>query len=119
MFIVDPEDCPQFVAGDGTILRELLQPAKSDVDFRYSLAHAIVPPQSTSQPHRLRTTEVYYILSGNGLMHIDDETAEVGPGQSVYIPPHAVQWIENKTDQELAFLCIVDPAWRPEDEEVL
>jgi mannose-6-phosphate isomerase-like protein (cupin superfamily) len=52
-------------------------------------------------------------------MHIDDETAVVASGQAVYIPPDAVQFIENPGPGNLAFLCIVDPAWRPEDEAVL
>jgi mannose-6-phosphate isomerase-like protein (cupin superfamily) len=30
-----------------------------------------------------------------------------------------VQWLENTGKEEIEFLCIVDPAWRPEDEEVL
>ena len=50
---------------------------------------------------------------------IDDESRDVGPGCAVYIPPGAVQSIENTGAGDLIFLCIVDPAWRPEDEEIL
>ena len=52
-------------------------------------------------------------------MSIDGETARVRPGQAIYIPPHAVQFIRNTGSVDLVFLCIVDPAWRVEDEEVL
>jgi mannose-6-phosphate isomerase-like protein (cupin superfamily) len=52
-------------------------------------------------------------------MHIDDETEKVSPGQAVYIPPDARQFINNSGLSDLKFLCIVDPAWRKEDEEVL
>jgi mannose-6-phosphate isomerase-like protein (cupin superfamily) len=51
-------------------------------------------------------------------MHIDGETCEVRAGQVVYVPPGATQFIENTGPEELAFLCIVAPAWRAEDEEV-
>jgi mannose-6-phosphate isomerase-like protein (cupin superfamily) len=119
MFIRTLDDCPSFRAGDDTLLRELLHPGKADLAVRYSLAHAVVAPGQASRPHRLRTAEVYYVLSGRGRMHIDDETAEVHPGHTIYIPPQATQWIENPGSDALAFLCIVDPAWRPEDEEVL
>ena len=119
MWIKDLRDCPEFVAGDGTALRELLHPDKADLDLRYSLAHAVLGPGRTSQPHRLRTAELYYILAGSGEMHIGGETAPVGPGQAIYIPPRAVQFIRNTGAGELVFLCIVDPAWRVEDEEVL
>jgi len=52
-------------------------------------------------------------------MYVDDESAEVRLGQVVYIPPNSVQYIQNIGNSDLKFLCIVDPAWRPEDEEVL
>jgi mannose-6-phosphate isomerase-like protein (cupin superfamily) len=119
MYIRDLRDCEEFLAGDNTILRELLHPDKSDLDLRYSLAHALLKPGKTSQPHKLRTSEVYYILEGEGIMHIDEETAKVLPGQAVYIPPDSRQFIHNSGNSDLKFLCIVDPAWRKEDEEVL
>ena len=49
-------------------------------------------------------------------MHIDEEYLEVGPDCAVYIPPQALQYIENTGNTDLKFLCIVDPAWREEDE---
>lgn len=119
MFIKDLNDCPEFFAGDNTILRELLHPEKADLDLRYSLAHAMLKPGITSQPHKLKTSEVYYILEGEGIMHIDDESEKVHPGQAIYIPPGSRQFIHNSGNSDLKFLCIVDPAWRKEDEEVL
>ena len=119
MFIRNLDNCPSFVAGDKTILKEIFHPDKADLDLRYSLAHAVVPVNTASIAHRLKHSEVYYILSGSGRMHIDDETGDVNTGDTVYIPPRAVQWIENTGDEPLAFLCIVDPAWKEEDEEVI
>jgi mannose-6-phosphate isomerase-like protein (cupin superfamily) len=116
VFIKDLKDCQEFMAGDNTKLRELLHPDKADLKLRYSLAQAILPPGCTSLRHSLKTTEVYYILQGQGVMHINDETAHVSPGQAIYIPPQAVQYIENTGGVDLEFLCIVDPAWRKEDE---
>jgi mannose-6-phosphate isomerase-like protein (cupin superfamily) len=118
MLIQKLNACTEFVAGDGTLLRELLHPDKQPVKLRYSLAHAIVPVGQTSIPHSLRTSEVYYILSGEGEMHIDTERQRVEPGDVVYIPPNARQFIRNCGTEPLVFLCIVDPAWRREDETV-
>jgi mannose-6-phosphate isomerase-like protein (cupin superfamily) len=118
MFIRRLQDCPEFVAGDNSILRELLHPDKAALALSYSLAHAIVRPGQTTLPHRLRTAEVYYIMSGEGMMHIGDESSPVQPGDAVYIPPHARQFIHNPGTTDLLFVCIVDPAWRKEDEEV-
>ncbi len=119
MLIKDLAKSRRFVSGDKAILRELLHPDKAPVSLRYSLAHAVVKAGRRTLPHRLATSEVYYILAGRGVMHVDGEAEKVRPGQAVYIPSGAVQFIENPGRSELAFLCIVDPAWRPEDEDIL
>jgi len=120
MFIRSLLNCTEIVAGDGTRLRELLHPER-DLQFsgRYSLAHATLPAGENSQRHRLKAGEVYYILSGRGLMHIGDSCGEVKSGDAVHIPPGAVQWLENAGNSDLCFLCVVDPAWCSKDEEVL
>ncbi len=109
-------NCPQIIANDGSLLRELLSPLRDAVMIRYSIAHATVNPRSSTHPHRLRSAEVYYIISGEGTMHIADEACTVTAGHLIYIPPGAVQWIENIGNSDLVFLCIVDPPWRPEDD---
>ncbi len=111
-------ECDEFVAGDGTLLRELLHPSQQAVELRYSLAQAIVPVGQTSIPHALATSEVYYILQGVGEMHINTEAQQVTVGDVVYIPPHAKQFIRNCGSEPLVFLCIVDPAWKAADETV-
>lgn len=111
-------NCPEFIAGDNTQLRELLHPDKQAIDLRYSLAHATLAIGETSQPHSLKTSEVYYILAGKGEMHIDQEVERVEPGDAVYIPPNAKQFIKSCGEEPLVFICIVDPAWRKEDETV-
>ena len=118
MFIRDLSKCQEFIAGDQTILKELFNPLKDGLKLRYSLAHAIVKPGQTTQSHSLKTSEVYYILQGNGIMHIDDETAEVTARQAIYIPPNAKRFIQKTGKQDLVFLCIVDPAWKPGDETI-
>jgi len=119
MLIQKLHACPEFVAGDGTLLRELLHPDKQPLQLRYSLAQAIVPVGQTSMPHALTTSEVYYILSGSGEMHIDGEKQPVEPGDAIYIPPNARQFIHNSGTEPLVFICIVDPAWRKEDETIM
>jgi mannose-6-phosphate isomerase-like protein (cupin superfamily) len=119
MFIRDLKKCDEIVGGDNSILRELFNPLKDDVATRYSLAHAKVKPGETTCAHRLKSSEVYYILDGEGEMYVDGEKEKVSAGQVVYIPPSSVQRIKNTGTSDLAFLCIVDPAWRAEDEELV
>jgi mannose-6-phosphate isomerase-like protein (cupin superfamily) len=118
MLIKKLNDCPRFIAGDDTILREMLHPDKEALKLRYSLAHAVLKPRKKSYPHSLKTSEVYFILEGRGLMHIGSESKKVSPGDTVYIPPRKRQFIENTGLKDLKFICIVDPAWRKRDETV-
>lgn len=119
MLVRSLSECAEFIAGDGSFLRELLHPDKMKAEIRYSLAHAIVAPGKATRPHRLAGSEVYYIIAGSGRMSIGDESQVVGAGCAVYIPPGATQFIENTGDDELVFLCIVDPAWQERDERIL
>jgi len=119
MLIVDLKNCKPFAAGDGTALKEMFHPGKQGVSFRYSLAHATLKPGASSVKHRLKTSEVYYLLKGRGRLHIGAESAIVYAGQAVYIPPGSVQYIENTGKTRLEFLCVVDPAWKKQDEDVL
>jgi len=119
MFVRSLDDGAEFVAGDDSLLREILHPDKAALAIRYSLAHATVLPGQTTKRHRLTTAEVYYIIQGAGTIMIDEESRPVAPGDAVYIPPGAVQSIANTGRHDLVFLCIVDPAWQPQDEEIL
>jgi len=119
ILITDLDSCQAFISGDRVALRELLHPGKSSLKLGYSLAHATLKSGEVSLPHRLKTSEVYYILAGVGMMHVDGESAEVQANYVIYIPPDSVQYIENTGGADLVFLCIVDPAWRPEDEGIL
>jgi len=118
MLIKDVVAQDPILAIDNSQLREIVHPDRDSVGIRYSLAHAVVKPGETTLRHRLASSEVYYVLYGWGIMHVDDEASTVHAGHAVYIPGGAVQWIENSGATDLAFLCIVDPAWREEDEEI-
>ena len=112
-------DRREFLAGDHTVLRELLHPAKQPLALQYSLAHGTLAPGARSKWHRLRSSEVYYIIAGRGQMTVDDSVVLVEPGSVIYVPPGSKQSLDNSGPAAIEFLCLVDPAWQPEDEEVL
>ncbi len=118
MFVQKLNDCPGFVAGDGTLLRGLFHPDSQPLDLRYSWAHAIVPIKQASIPQALSTSEVYCILTGRGEMHVDKEIQIVESGSALYIPSKARPFIHNSGDEPLIFICIVDPAWQRGDETI-
>jgi mannose-6-phosphate isomerase-like protein (cupin superfamily) len=119
MMLTRLKDCPEFTAGDRTRLRELLHPEKSNVEVGYSLAHGYLDPGNRSSRHRLRSSEVYYFLAGEGTFTVGERSVTVSPGDVVYVPPGADQSLMNTGTGAIEFLCLVDPAWKMEDEEIL
>lgn len=122
MLIKKLKDCQEIIALDESIVRELLNPLheQTNLKLNYSLAHATVKPGSATVPHRFKTaSEVYYILKGSGIMHINDQSESVNLGEVIYIPPMAIQYIENTGGVDLEFLCIVYPSWQPDAEELV
>lgn len=119
MFHKKLEEAPVFVAGDHTHLRELMHPSHDQVAIGYSLAHAAVPVGKASLPHKLVSSESYYILQGKGRMHIEETSFEVEKDSVFLVPPHALQYIENIGEEELVFLCIVEPFWQEAEEEIV
>lgn len=97
----------------------MLHPSRVPVAIRYSLAHGRLEPGKHSKLHRLASSEVYYFLAGRGVFRVGEESAAVEPGTVVYVPPGKAQTLENTGSAGLEFLCLVDPAWRPEDEDVI
>jgi len=116
MFVKKNLDATEFEAADKTILRELVHPVNDNLTIGYSVARARLPIAKASLPHRLASSELYYILNGKGKLHIDDTYVALEKGDSALVPANALQYIENVSDDELLFLCIVEPYWRPETE---
>ena len=111
MFIKNLNDCEEFTANDGCRLRELLHPKNDPVTLPYSIAVARVEPGKQTYKHKLTQTEVYYILSGTGCMHVNEETKNVNQSDAVLISANSVQWLENTGTTELQFIAIVNPPW--------
>ena len=110
------EDLEAFSGQEGTQIRQIFSPTETNDAIRYSLAHCTISPGNNSKPHIMKTSEIYYILQGNGVMHIGEETKKISKNESVFVPPMSKQSIENDGEMDLIALCIVDPAWKQEDE---
>lgn len=118
MIIRDIEKAKYINASDQTKLCELIHPLREGVfQVSYSLAYVILKPGEKSQPHKLKSSsEVYYILDGNGIIYVDDENSEIKAGQAIYVPPKSKQFIKNYGKVDLKFLCIVSPPWQSLDD---
>lgn len=108
-----------FITTDGSLIREIFHPQRHNLPISCSVAHATVKAVQSTKPHTLKkSSEIYVILSGKGTMHINDEKQLLNQGDAVFIPAGSVQCIENCGDEDLRFLCVVDPYWKKEEDEV-
>lgn len=118
MFKKSLKQANEFVAGDATHLKEILHPKNDPITIGYSIAYAYIKPGEASLPHRLTGSEVYHITAGEGIIYINKENLTIYQGDTIYVPPGSLQFVENTGRENLTFLCIVEPAWTPESEIV-
>ena len=123
MLIRTEAQCTPFVANDGCNIIELLHPNRvpgaGAAGLNFSLAIAEVDVGSETYHHVLDQHEVYYILVGEGEVHIDGESASVVSGDAVLIPAGSEQWIRNIGDVVLRFAAIVSPPWTAEGDRLV
>lgn len=102
-----------FTTKDGSTIRSLLDLSNAPV-ANQSLAEAILPAGAATDRHYHKLSEeFYYLLAGRGLMEIDGEEREVGPGDTVLIPAGA--WHRIRAIEPLRFLCCCAPPYAHED----
>jgi mannose-6-phosphate isomerase-like protein (cupin superfamily) len=101
----------------GALSKELAGPetvGSSRVDFRISR----YAPMAYVQEHQHQIQEqVYYVLEGEGLLTLDDESHLMRPNDYVYVPPGVRHSFTNTGLDGLVFLVITTPA-SDEDQEV-
>ncbi|MFK8101435.1 MAG: cupin domain-containing protein [Saprospiraceae bacterium] len=112
MIFKSTQDIAAFTAPDHTVLKEVLHPDNDGIDLPYSLASAKLLVGTASLPHRLKSKELYYFLSGEGVIYVDGVAQAVQTGDIVLVPGNAEQYVENKGAIDLSFLCIVSPKWQ-------
>ncbi|MCU0752400.1 MAG: cupin domain-containing protein [Akkermansiaceae bacterium] len=113
MEIRNREQQPPFTTKDGSTIRSLLDLSNAPV-VHQSLAEASIPAGGQTQRHyHKRSEELYYVLSGRGVMEIDGVTQEVAVGDAILIPPGA--WHQIRAMETLSFLCCCAPPYAHED----
>lgn len=104
---------------EGTKIKQYFHPHNTLNGIGYSLAHFTLEPGKKTLLHKIKSSEIYYILEGDAVLKVNDESHELKKDDSVYVPPMSEQSIENMGTTNLQFLCIVEPAWKPQDEIIL
>ncbi len=70
-------------------------------------------PVGRAPDHFHTYDEVVYVLEGEGVLHIDGETAPLAPGSCVHLPARLVHSLENTGSSEMHVLGVFRPAGSP------
>lgn len=112
-------DMAPYVTRDGSEIRELMHPDRQAVR-RQSLAEALVPAGEGTRLHRHRLSEeIYHVTAGRGRMTLGGESFEIGPGDTVAIPPGMPHRVDSLGPGPLRILCACSPAYAHADTELL
>jgi polyphosphate kinase 2 len=74
--------------------------------------NGLIPPGRAPE-HQHTYDEVVHVLAGQGVVHLDGEQTEIGPGTSIYLPPHTPHCLENAGSEPLRVLGVFYPAGSP------
>jgi len=119
MSIKKDSEIETIFGNEGTKIKQYFHPHNTLNGINYSLAQFTLEPGKKTLLHKIKSSEIYYILEGDAILKINDEIHKLKKDDSCYVPPMSVQNIENTGSAILRFLCIVEPAWKPEDEIIL
>ena len=72
-----------------------------------------------TRPVRHRTVEeIWYVLSGDGEVWVDNAIKRMDAGSTVIIPTGAAFQFRALGDEPLRFLCFTSPPWPGDDEAI-
>jgi mannose-6-phosphate isomerase-like protein (cupin superfamily) len=113
------KDLPTLMAEDGAEIREVLHPKNDPIGKHLSLAHATVEKGQETKNHILEIVEIYYILSGEGVMTVNQEQRKVKKNDAIYVYPGSEQRIKNVGEVPLRFLVICAPPFSEDKSRVI
>ena len=103
--IDDPEvRQTQYIAHRGGVARMVMTSHfLQSIEF---FAWAYLPAGNVLEEHVDEVEEIYFILSGGGMMKVGDEEREVKPGDAIWIPAGDPHRLINTTKEDTQILVI-------------
>ena len=116
MIIVNRKHAGIINTAHGSEIRPLIDRTTSAIT-QCSLAEEMLPPGCAVTPHYHRDIEeIYYLVSGRGLMTVGDEIQEVNAGDAVYVPRGHRHTLQNTGTETIKLILVCGPAFFYEDQ---
>lgn len=113
-------DIEPYTTKDGSVISELVHPARTEGCRNQSLAEAIVLPLQETLLHRHKSSEeIYHFIAGQGKMTLGAATFDVAGGDTVLIAAGTAHKVRNTGDSSLKILCACAPPYAHDDTELL
>lgn len=112
MQVLKKETAPRYVRPEGITSYLLVSPRTSCAE-QLTTTLAVILPGGEQRIHSHRPEQVYFIIEGNGLMTVGDQTQWVGPGDCVFIPSGQLHGLRNDDDIPLRYFSAAAPAYGP------
>lgn len=94
------------VAAQSTVRWKLLVDGERGPSGGLVTGVAEISPGGVLPRHHHEPEETYYVLSGRGVVEIENAQAEIGPGTAIFIPPDAEHALHCIGTEPLVFLFI-------------
>lgn len=108
-----------FITKDGSEIREILHPSNSLIKSM-SFAEATVYPGEITEYHfHKKSDEIYFIMTGQGILEIEGKKAKVKEGDCVLIPHGNKHRIKNTGKKPLKILCPSSPPYSHKDTKII
>lgn len=110
MKILKKETAPRYIRKTEIVSYLLASSLTSDAEY-LTTSVVEIKPGGEQRIHSHMPEQIYYILEGNGLMTVVDETTYVGSGDCIFIPSEAHHGLKNDGDTLLKYFSAAAPAF--------
>lgn len=112
---------------EGILFKPMLHPSRQDgsainleqvgaPNIHHSTALFKIKPGYGWPKTIFTIAEIYYITQGKGIIVIDGKEYNVVPGSVIYVAPGLERALRNSGDNDLIYVSITDPEWKPQAE---
>ena len=114
MILIHENDAPamDIAAPFERTLKVLLSPAISEGPEAIAAGLTILPPGGRSETHKHSEGEMFYVVSGYGLVEIENERRELVPGTAAWSPSGTSHCLLNNGTEILKILWVLSPPGR-------
>lgn len=96
--------------GDADLCSHILIQAGDVPGGRLAVTWVVVAPWRSAPVRSCPAQQVYVVVAGRGVMHLEQDQRSVATGDLVYVPRHAWHRVENVGAEPLCLIEVCTPA---------